>query len=236
MDKVLWVVNYNTLNQFLQRAVSAKVTGVAIRTDNNIAEAIPAFHDEGIKVYGWRWPSARRDPAMKEAEKAVGLLAKGLDGYFADPEGEPGKPFNWDQSGLDQLADDFCTAIKSAAGGKPLGITSHYLGKKVFPKLPWASFFSQADVFLPQAYWRVAGGVVHHGIPAENYQMSIQAWIQTGAFPGKIQPMAGELVHVTGAEIGQYAAEAMKENVPVLHFYTDENGIDPAVWNAIAQA
>src|SRR5215471_10273934 len=34
--KVLWVVNYNSLNEFLQRARSARVTAVAIRTDNNI--------------------------------------------------------------------------------------------------------------------------------------------------------------------------------------------------------
>ena len=236
MDKVLWVVNYNSLSKFLQRALAAKVTAVAIRTDNDIAQAINPFHNAGLKVYGWRWPSAQKNSAMAEAHKAATLLTNGMDGYFADPEGEPGKPFDWDQPGLDQLADDFCTAIKSAAGGKPLGVTSHYLGKKVFPNLPWASFFQHADVFLPQAYWRVAGGVVHHGKPAENYRTSIQAWIQTGAVQGKIQPMAGELVHVSGPEIGQYAAEATTEGVSVLHFYTDENGVAPAVWNAIAQA
>jgi hypothetical protein len=235
MDKVLWVVSYNSLSQFVQRAKAAKVTAVAIRTSNDIAQAIPAFHGEGMKVYGWRWPSAKQVPAMNEANRVVTLLAQGMDGYFADPEGEPGKPWDWNRTGLDQLADDFCSAIKSAANGKPFGTTSHYLGKQVFAKLPWASFFNHTDVFLPQAYWRVAGGAVFHGKPAENYQRSIQAWIQTGAVQGKIQPMAGELVHVNGPEIGQYAAEAINQNVSVLHFYTDEDGIDPAVWNAIAQ-
>src|SRR5580765_1466059 len=33
-EKVLWVVGYNSLTQFLQRAQEAKVTAVAIRTDN----------------------------------------------------------------------------------------------------------------------------------------------------------------------------------------------------------
>jgi hypothetical protein len=32
--------------------------------------------------------SAKGDPALKEANKAVTLFAKGMDGYFADPEGE----------------------------------------------------------------------------------------------------------------------------------------------------
>src|SRR5437588_6659224 len=179
MDKVLWVVNYNSLNQFLQRAVTAKATAVAIRTDNDIAQAIGPVHNAGLKLYGWRWPSAQTNDAMAEANRAAALLAQGMDGYFVDPEGEPGKPYNWDQAGLDQLADNFCNTIKSAAGAKTLGVTSHYLGKQVFAKLPWASFFKHADVLLPQAYWRVGGGVVHHGKPAENYQMSIQAWVQT---------------------------------------------------------
>jgi hypothetical protein len=61
-----------------------------------------------------------------------------------------------------------------------------------------------------------------------------RSWIQTGGVQAKIEPMAGELVHVKGPEIGQYAAEAAKNNVGVLHFYTVENGIDPSVWNAIA--
>jgi hypothetical protein len=173
---------------------------------------------------------------MKEAEKVQGLLAKGMDGYFADPEGEPGKPYDWNQSGLDQLAHDFCSAIKAASGAKPFGTTSHYLGKKVFPKLPWAAFFNHTDVFLPQAYWQVAGGHVGHGIPADNYRRSIQAWVETGAVKEKIQPMAGELIHVKGSEILEYAHEAEQQGVSVLHFYTSEKGVSDAVWNAIAAA
>jgi hypothetical protein len=54
MEKILWVVNYNSLDQFVQRAIAAKVTGVAIRTDNNVTNAITAFHNNGMKVFGWR--------------------------------------------------------------------------------------------------------------------------------------------------------------------------------------
>lgn len=66
-EKVLWVVNYESLEWFIGRAAYVKASSVAIRTDNDLVKAIPAFHDKGIKVYGWRWPSAKRDAAMREA-------------------------------------------------------------------------------------------------------------------------------------------------------------------------
>jgi peptidoglycan hydrolase-like protein with peptidoglycan-binding domain len=235
-EKVLWVVGYNSLAQFLQRAQAAKVTAVAIRTDNHVDQALQPFHDAGMKVYGWRWPSAQQGGAMAEANRAAALLNQGMDGYFADPEGEPGQPFDWNRPGLADLANQFCTTIKAAAGAKPLGVTSHFLAKQVFPNLPWAAFFAHADILLPQAYWRVAGGSVHHGDPAQNYRDSIQAWVQTGGARNKIQPMAGELIHSQPNEIGAYAQEANAQGVSTLHFYTDEPDINPGVWSAIAQA
>ena len=235
-EKILWVVDYNSLPQFIQRAVAARVTAVAVRTSNNMPDAIAAAHAANLKIYGWRWPSAQTNGAMAEANRAATLLTQGMDGYFADPEGEPGQPFDWNKPGLDNLANQFCTTIKSAAGTKPLGVTSHFLAKQRFPNLPWAAFFQHADILLPQAYWRVAEGPVHHANPVENFRDSIQAWIQAGGAREKIQPMAGELRRVSGAEIGQYVGEARAQGIATLHFYTDEPGIDPGVMAAIAQA
>lgn len=235
-EKVLWVVGYNSLAQFIQRAVAARVTAVAVRTSNDMPLAIAAAHAANLKIYGWRWPSANPGPAMAEADRAVTFLNQGMDGYFVDPEGEPGQPYDWDQNGLEQLANDFCVRVKQAAGTKPLGVTSHYRAREIFPRLPWAAFFQHADVLLPQAYWRVAGGPVFHGNPTENYQRSIQAWTQSGGVPAKIQPMAGELIHVTGAEITAYVTAAQNAGRPALHFYTDETGINSGVLDAIRQA
>lgn len=237
-EKVLWVVGYNSLAQFIQRAVAANVTAVAVRTsnDNNIPQAITAAHAANLKIYGWRWPSANPGPAMAEADRAATFLNQGMDGYFVDPEGEHGQPYDWDQNGLEQLANDFCVRVKQAAGTKPLGVTSHYRAREIFPKLPWAAFFQHADVLLPQAYWRVAGGPVSHGNPTENYLRSIQAWTQTGGAEAKIQPMAGELIHVSGAEITQYVTAAQNAGVRALHFYTDQSGINSGVWDAIRGA
>jgi hypothetical protein len=234
--KVLWVVNYNKLSWFVERATFVKATAVAIRTDNDLEKAIPAFHDKGIQVYGWRWPSAKRDAAMREADKVVGLLAKGLDGYYVDPEGDPGKPYDWEQNGLEKLAEDFCKAITKSDPAKSFGTTSHYRGKRTFGKLPWASFFKYSTVFLPQAYWRFEGGIIGHGIPEDNYRNSINFWAETGAPKDKIVPMAGALPYVTAAEIKAYVKEAKSQGIASLHFYNAAEDVKPGVWNALAAA
>lgn len=232
-EKVLWVVGYNSLPQFISRAVAANVTAVAIRTDNNMPQAIAAAHAANLKIYGWRWPLINQGPLMAEADRAASFLDQGMDGYFVDPEGEPGQPFDWNQHGLEQRANDFCVRVKTAAGTRPLGVTSHYRAAEIFPRLPWAAFFEHADVLLPQAYWRVQGGPVGHGDPVENYNRSIDAWVEAGGTQAKIQPMAGELRRVTGSGITQYASAAQAAGIQGLHFYTDEPGIADGVWDAV---
>ena len=235
-EKVLWVVNYNSVHQFISRAVAANATAVAIRTDNNMPEAIDAAHAAGLKIYGWRWPWAQPVRAMAEADRAASFLNQGMDGYYVDPEGKPGQPYDWDQPGLAQLANAFCVRVKEAAGTKPLGVTSHYRAAVTYPNLPWAAFFEHADVLLPQAYWRVADGPVGHGDPTENYNRSIQAWVQAGGDEARIQPMAGELRRVTGSEITEYATAAQNAGIQSLHFYTEEPGISAGVWDAVSQS
>jgi hypothetical protein len=234
-EKVLWVVGYNSLTQFINRAVAANVTAVAVRTDNNMPQAITAAHNANLKIYGWRWPSAKPGPAMAESDRAVMFLNQGMDGYFVDPEGSEHSD-NWDQNGLEQLARDFCTRVKQTAGARPLGVTSHYRAREIFTRLPWEAFFEHADVLLPQAYWRSDGGTIGSGDPAQNYQRSIQAWMDAGGDQAKIVPMAGELRRVTGVEITEHVGAAQNAGIPTLHFYTDEPGISSGVWDAIRQA
>jgi len=234
--KVVWVVNYDDLSWFVERAQFVHATGVAIRTDNNLETAIQRFHDVGIRVYGWRWPSAHHDPAMKEANKVIKLIGKGLDGYFVDPEGKDGAPYDWNQDNLDELADEFCSAITAASPDLPFGTTSHYRAKKTYNKLPWRSFFKHSTVFLPQAYWHTDDGIVGHGIPDDNFRVSMDFWESSGATRAQILPMAGELHHSTANEIRLHVQEAKKQNVSCLHFYTAMKSVKPAVWNAIAEA
>ena len=235
-EKVLWVVDYNSVDQFIARAVAVNATAVAIRTSNNMPVAINKAHAANLKIYGWRWPSAQTGPLMAEADRVVSYLNQGMDGYYVDPEGEPGQPYDWNRPGLAQRATDFCERVKEAAGTRPLGVTSHYRAAAIFPDLPWAAFFQHADVLLPQAYWRVQGGAVGHGDPTENYNRSIQAWVQAGGEQARIVPMAGELRRVTGPEITEYATAAQNAGIQSLHYYTDEPGISNAVWDAVRQS
>jgi hypothetical protein len=234
-EKILWVVNYDRLEDFRRRALDVGATGVAIRTDNNVERAIPAFHDHGVKVYGWRWPSAKRDPALREADKAANLLALGLDGYFVDPEGARGKPYDWNLRGLDELADDFCRTIAAAAPAS-FGMTSHYRGKRVFSRLPWDVFFRHATLLLPQSYWRSDDGTIGDGIPEDNYQVGLTQWSDLGGDPAKIVPMAGELAHSTGDEIDRYVRAAATHDIDALHFYAYDDDVDDDVWDAIRRA
>jgi len=234
-NKTLWVVGYNSLTKFVQVAQSVGASAVAIRTDNNLAAAIDRFHEAGIAVIGWRWPSAQRARAMVEADRARRFFDSGMDGYFVDPEGAPGQHYDWDQDGLESVAEDFCNAVVTAAAGRPFGVTSHFRGKVQHPKLPWAQFFAQADVLLPQSYWRTSAGTVAGGDPAANYRTGISAWTATGASAQLIVPMAGELTSSTGQDLVAYADEANQSNVADGHFYAyEEANVPDEVWAELA--
>ncbi len=239
-EKVLWVVKYPDLSWFVNKASYIGATGVAIRTDNDMDAAIAAFQPLGIKVYGWRWPSAEKQRALEEAQKVVNWYTKGLDGYYVDPEGEPGQHYDWNQNGLDSVADEFCKTITSADPSKPFGTTSHYRAKKVFDKLPWDVFFEYSNILLPQAYWRVDvgtpnGAVVKNGDPKENYIESIKEWRATGGQSDEIIPMAGELDFSKVADIEHYFEEVINQNKASMHFYAANKNISDKVWDAIKQ-
>lgn len=235
-EKILWVVNYDTLGDFVAKATEVGATGVAIRTDNDLPTAIPVFHDEGIKVYGWRWPSASQVRAMTEADTVAKLLVKGLDGYFVDAEGQQGASYDWNQKGLANLADEFCKCITDAAAGRLFGITSHCHASSVYPELPWTIFFNHSSVLLPQAYWRSTAGMIGGGIPADNYDAAIDSWVTSGGNRAKIVPMAGELSVSTAAEIAAYAAAATARNIGTLHFYCYDTAVAAPVWDAVKAA
>jgi hypothetical protein len=163
------------------------------------------------------------------------LLAKGLDGYFVDPEGKPGKPYDWDRIALDDLAAEFCTRITMAAPGKPFGIASHYRVLDIFPHLPWRTFFKYSSVLLPQAYWRSDEGKIGHG-PVANYQMALDKWVAAGGQRAKMVPMAGELSHAIAQEVDLYADAATAHGIDQLHFYTYEERVTAPVWDAITRS
>ena len=233
-SKTLWAVGYSSLSRFIQIAQSIGASEVAIRTDNNLERAIDRFHEVGIGVIGWRWPSAERARAMIEADRAKKFFDLGMDGYYVDPEGAPGEHYDWDQQGLEGGASDFCSAIVAAAAGRRFGVTSHFRGKFQHRNLPWAQFFEQADVLLPQSYWRTSKGTVKGGDPAANYREGISSWVATGGSLSLICPMAGELASVQGVELNSYGAQATQSGVAAGHFYTYDDKVTDDVWATVA--
>jgi hypothetical protein len=159
-----------------------------------------------------------------------------MDGYFVDPEGAPGQPYDWDRAGLANLADDFMSTIRQAGRDKRLGITSHYRAKFTFPNIPWAAFFQHADVLLPQSYWRSTEGTIGHGDPADNYTVGIDRWKRTGGPVAKIIPMAGELGSSKPSEISVHIRAAAVQGIDELHFYASEPSVKQTVWDAVQSA
>ena len=240
-NKVLWVVNLPSIHALVQQAQSVKATAVAIRTTaNNFGESIPAFHDEGIQVLGWRFPPTVRSIALDQAQHVVELMQLELDGFIVDPEGHEKSSLNWDQPGLADLAEQYCTIIRTAFPGKLFGTTSDHRAARVYPRLTWEAFINNSDKVYPQAYWRMQTDhgprPVGKGRPQPNYDVALSAWEQVGAEAGKIIPMAGEIALAKQGEIESYVAAAATNGVNELHFYAADEGVPMSVFQSIAAA
>jgi hypothetical protein len=242
-SKVLWIVDMNSESAetaLAKHALAIGATAVCIRTSSTrLPAAIKRFHDIGIKVFAWRWPSASKTRAEKEAKNvAKKLIPAGLDGYIVDPESDKAGAVNdWNRAQLAPLAARFCDIIKNAASaGFVFGTTSgcSYPAPNMKPHIPWKEFFAASDVLLPQTYWRWTnpstgkrGQKINGGTPAAAFDKGVPAW--TAQSLGKrIVPMAGEVDVVTEQEIAAYGAALEKMGVKEGHFYTD-NGKIPVV-------
>jgi hypothetical protein len=241
-NKVLWIVTLDDVDAFVQQAQAVGATKVAIRTRNtNFDESIPAFHDAGIQVLGWRFPPVVHDKAIAQANHVVELMKTGLDGFIVDPEGDASNPgINWDQAGLQGLAQEFCDTIRNPFPDKLFGTTSDHRARRTFPKLPFATFIRNSDKVYPQSYWRMQTNhgpkPVGKGHPRPNYEVGLEAWQEAGAELENIIPIAGEIALATPDEINEYATAASDNNIDELQFYTadaDEN-VPQAVFDAIA--
>jgi hypothetical protein len=238
-QKTLWVVSAPSIDVFVAKAKAVGATSIAVRTDNDVASAITKGHAAGLTVFGWRWPLSSQAGAMKEANSTAALFSKGLDGYYMDIEGakdpktKKSLPFDWDQPGLEAVATQFCQTLKTAAAGKPLGLTSHYRAAAVYPSIPWSTFAKFSDVFLPQSYWNSTEGIIGHGDPADNYDRGILAWSSI-LHTVPVVPMGGELGSSTASQVGVYVGKAKSSGRP-RHYYTHDKTVAADVWTAVTK-
>jgi hypothetical protein len=238
-SKVLWIVNLHNIPHFLNQAREVGATAVAVRTTaDNFHDSIPAFHDAGIRILGWRFPPVIRSKALDQAQHVVELMELGLDGFIVDPEGHESPNLNWDQHGLEDLAGDYCRIIRSSFPDRLFGTSSDHRAARVYPKLPWSVFIGSSDRVYPQAYWRMetehGPRPVGKGKPAPNYEVALNAWREAGADAGTIIPMAGEIALATAAEIAAYGAAAVTHGIDELHFYTADGAVPDTVLQAIS--
>jgi hypothetical protein len=172
--KALWVEDLD--NNFTRVQSDIAATGaktLCIRTTASTLPArLPTFKQQGLTVYGWRWPHLFPDPKLhhdaaywpNELNTVSNLVTAGLDGYIFDIEsddGHPPAPKDWDNPQIHdraQQATTFANGIKSAfaASGRPyrLGLTSHQYGFSNYPGIPWQSFLNVCHALYPQTYWR----------------------------------------------------------------------------------
>lgn len=262
-NKTLWIAFEHTAADLIAKAKLMGASAVAVRTmnpsnDNPLDKlTIARYHEAKLKVYGWMFPAIEPGRyenfryAKDEADHvATKLVPAGLDGYFFDPEGhDRGKPRNWDQQGLDDLAKYWCMTIKAAVpAGQPFlfGLSSHFKGRSNYPKLPWSIFVQHCDIMLPQSYWRMLDDGHEHEIghgPQKNYAAGKAEWA-TFAQGKPVIPMAGELGLVTRNEIEEHVRAAAGRDLHLaatdgirteLHFYTDTLAERPENYEFIGQ-
>jgi hypothetical protein len=255
--KFLWVVSIGALTPatILRHARASGVQAVCLRTSNlDLPATIATFHEAGLRVYGWRWPSVvrtQRSPshyfALDEAHfVAQTLIPAGLDGYIVDPESDhPGDVDDWNHEALAPLAREFCRIIRNAAAetdhadfrfGITSGVNFPTMGGK--PHIPWSEFIDASDVVYPQAYWRwrrphdAKVENLHGGKPASAVALGHGVWSNVAT--GKpIVPIAGELDVITPHEIAVYGDACLKTGSE-LHFYADTTSVPAANYRAIA--
>ena len=181
MLKALWVEDLDgNQDRVVRHVKQIGATKIFIRTSTGtFLTAMPQLKQQGLKVYGWRWPHLVATPDEKsdlsywknEQTTVLNLIAHGLDGYVFDIESDDGindadnnyrpYPHDWDNPQVpdkEQQANDFVTPIYKAfkTRGTPyiLGLTSHQRGFSIYPDLPWQPFLNVCSVLYPQTYWR----------------------------------------------------------------------------------
>jgi len=238
--KILWAIDVPNIDALIRKANQCGFGAVCVRTSyTNFSDLIPRMKQNNIDVLGWRYPPTDADAAHRQALNTAKIVQLGLDGFIVDPEGNSRSLYNWNQSGLANIADDYCSTIRQANPAMLFGVTSHYLAAKPYPTLPWTTFLQYSDAVYPQAYWRTDtdhGPISVGAGPLSNYIASLNAWKNIGAETGKIFPMAGELGSVNSSqEIRQYATAADRNNITEIHFYVNDDTVDQFVWDAISQ-
>jgi hypothetical protein len=179
--KCLWAefITTSSVQRVKDHVTATGANMLCLRTETPCFEDLMSYmKQQGVKVYGWRWPDARPangNPddsgyALNEMANVVKLIGKGLDGYIFDIEtNENGLSDDWGGGGPANRAD---IATQMVAGivdafnrrGTPylVGFTGHQRAFSNYPDIPYKPFLDYCNALFPQTYWRVDDG--DHGL------------------------------------------------------------------------
>jgi hypothetical protein len=237
------------LQHVMDRAKFIGADTICARTTNSWIATIDQVHQNGLKLYGWRWPNVQQVPpqqdprhlyAMNEAQFVSGLINSGLDGYIADIECDKAGDSNcWNDVALKPLATQFCAAIKTTGRAKNpnffFGLTSGgaFPEPNNRPNIPWTEFASASDALFPQSYSVADGTPILGGTPLKAFTRSVKAWQRIAATGLNIIPMLGEIGSASAEDIASYQDIINDNGLSEIHFYTFTEDVAQECWNAM---
>lgn len=249
MRKILWVIETDNLDDFVGKAKYIGADTVCIRTTNDfLLDSIPKIQDNGLKVFGWRWPAAKLPSASSkakhwfaddEANFVVGLISKGLDGYVVDPESDNnGGADDWDSAEYAPVAARFCEKIKTCGKAKDLkfhfGLTSGCSHPTNNPNIPWFEFTQRAEAVYPQLYWSPDYVTAGRTTPEDAYRIGMASWKSITPAGMKIRPIMGEITNNKPDEIDRFGKLISGGGLDEVNFYTyEEAGFSQGKWDAM---
>jgi hypothetical protein len=147
------------VDKIAARAAAAGVSTVFVKAGDGTTEwdqfsplLVGALRQRGLKVCAWQFVYGSSPAA--EAAVAASAIADGADCFVIDAESQ--------YEGKYAAAQKYMTALRAAAGASyPIGLTS-FPYVDYHPNLPFSVFLApgNAQVNLPQAYWKDIGGTV----------------------------------------------------------------------------
>ncbi len=170
----IWKLDRNgkmpEVDTLAQMAKDAGLTHVLIKVANGIHgynedkidDAVAAFREMGIKVWGWHYiysfaypdkgysSSQIADYRQKQIDRAISEATNlKLDGFVINAEKE------WKYTGADIPARQYAKSLRMALRGLqiPIGFSS-FRYPSLHRPLPFEVFLEYSDVNMPQVYWQ----------------------------------------------------------------------------------
>ncbi len=111
------------------------------------APVVEAFHQAGIRVWGWQYVYGA-NPAAEATVAVSRIQALGLDGLVVSAGEE------YEQPSRSSAAHLYMTTVRAALK-VPIALSS-FRFPNYHPNFPWPDFLLSCDLHMPQVFWELA--------------------------------------------------------------------------------